>query len=51
VEDLISYYAPMLRQISGRHALIKSSFVKQSEKLELENLQLQIMLTKGIHIN
>jgi hypothetical protein len=51
MEDLISYYAPMLKQINGRHTLIRLSSIKQSEKLQLKNLVLQIMLTEEIHIN
>jgi chromosome segregation ATPase len=53
VEELISDYATVLRQINGRQALIGSSSAKQIEELELENLKLQRMLTEktqGIHI-
>ncbi len=49
VEELISDYATVLRQISGRQALIGSSSAKQIEELELENLKLQRMLTEKTH--
>jgi hypothetical protein len=53
VEELISDYATVLRQINGRQALVGSSSAKQIEELELENLKLQRMLTEKtqrIHI-
>jgi len=53
VEELISDYATVLRQINGRQALVGSSSAKQIEELELENLKLQRMLTEktqGIHV-
>ncbi len=49
MEELLSDYATVLRQISGRQALIGSSSAKQIEELELENLKLQRMLTEKTH--
>jgi beta-phosphoglucomutase-like phosphatase (HAD superfamily) len=49
VEELISNYATVLRQISDKQALVGSSSAKQIEEVELENLKLQRMLTEKTH--